>query len=83
MMTVKHITISGEEFVYPTTHVNFVPGSVQDKEPGKPAPRDAVWYYNADGKASQLIGGTVFVMNDHGKTVARYDIGASTVPLAA
>jgi len=81
MMTVKHIALSGEEFVYPTTHVNFVPGAIQDKEPGKPAPRDAVWFY-ADGQASPLIGGTVFVMNDHGKTVARYDIGASMVPLA-
>lgn len=30
-----------------------------------------------------LTGGTVFVMNDNGKTVGRYDLGASMIPLEA
>lgn len=84
MMTVKHITLSGEEFVYATTHVNFVPASaLANQQAGGPPPHDTVWRYDADGRAYDLAGGTVFVMNEHGKTVARYDIGASMVPLGA
>ncbi len=83
MMTVKHITLSGEEFVYPTSHVNFVPASAvgQQGTNSEYKPKDAVWRYDADGRAFELSGGTVFVMNEHGKTVARYDIGASMVPI--
>lgn len=88
MMTVKHITLSGEEFVYDTTHVNFVPASVFNganyaQTASSPPARDTLWRYDADGRAHDLTGGTVFVMNEHGKTVARYDIGASMVPLSA
>jgi len=84
MMTVKHITLSGEEFVYATSHVNFVPATAlqgANYASGSAAVPDTVWRYDADGVARPITGGTVFVMNEHGKTVSRYDIGASMVPL--
>ena len=80
MLTVKHITLSGEEFVYATSHVNFVPASAKNCAPAV----DSLWIYDgADERARELCGGTIFVMNERGSTVARYDIGASMVPLGA
>lgn len=79
MMSVKHITFRGEEFIYPTSHVNYVPASAIN-DAGSP---DTVWIYPPDQPALPLNGGTIFVMNEHGKTVSRYDIGASAVPLGS
>lgn len=79
MMTVKHITLSGEEFLYPTTSVNYTPG--RDNLPPASSDPATLWIYDADDRAKPLTGGTCFVMNEHGKTVARYDIGASMVPM--
>lgn len=78
MLTVKHITLSGEEFVYTTTHTNYVPANAKNCAPAS----DSLWIYEgADERARELCGGTIFVMNERGSTVARYDIGASMVPL--
>lgn len=71
MMTVKHIAMSGEEYIYPTSHVNYVPVSALANQ------RDAVdtlWLYPPDQPAQPLTGGTVFVMNEHGKTVSKYSL---------
>lgn len=77
MLTVKHIRLSGAEDLYPSPTVRYSPG--EDKQThGHPA---TVWITKADGFELPLTGGTIFVMNDFGKTVARYDIGASMVPL--
>lgn len=81
MMTVKHITLSGEEFIYPTTHVNYVPGGHPPSLNGSEAPPETLWIYGHDDRARPLTGGTCFVMNEHGKTVSRYDLGASMVGL--
>lgn len=79
MLTVKHIKLSGEEYVYATTHVNFVPAGIKNCAPSS----DSLWIYDSkDGRAHELIGGTVFVMNGNGTTVSRYDLGASNVPIA-
>lgn len=75
MLTVKHITLSGEEFVYPTPSVNFVPDRARSQASGS----DSLWIYEPDGRPRELTGGTVFVMNERGKTVSRYDLGASPV----
>ncbi len=71
MMTVKHITLSGEEFVYPTTHVNFTPNS------------NTLWRYEEDGRAHPFDEGSVFVMNEHGKTVARYTLSTNEIHMPA
>ena len=79
MLTVKHITLSGEEFVFCTSHVNYVPGTAKNCAP---VPPDSVWIYEGSAETPrELCGGTIFVMNERGSTVARYDIGASNVPL--
>ena len=73
MMTLKQILPSGEEFVYPTTHVNYVPlGSTGYA--GADSPPTTLWRYDAEGSAIPLTEGSVFVMNEHGKTVARYTL---------
>lgn len=81
MLTVKHIALSGEEFVYATSHVNFVPSGAKGEQSGPPN-KDSLWIYEGtDERPRELCGGTIFVMNERGSTVARYDIGASMVPL--
>jgi hypothetical protein len=77
MFTIKHIRLSGEEDLYTSPTARYSPG-IDNGTTGAPA---TVWYTKADGFEHPLTGGTVFVMNDAGKTVARYDIGASMVPL--
>lgn len=76
MMTVKHITLSGEEFIYPTTHVNYVPSKALGG--GADLPPDTVWIYPADHPAQPLTDGTVYVMNEHGKTVSRYELSTQS-----
>lgn len=77
MMTVKHITLSGEEFVFATTHVNFIPGSAKHHVTTKAS----LWWYDESG-SHELDDGSVYVMNEHGKTVARYML-SSNEPSAA
>lgn len=70
MMTIKHIDLSGKEFVYPTTHINFVPGDRNGTTTTSPI----VWRYDEEGCAHEIDNGTVYVMNEHGRTVARYNL---------
>lgn len=83
MMTIKHITLSGEEFVFPTTRINYVPiGAVVVK--GRDEPPATLWHYNAEGGATPITSGSVYVMNEHGRTVARYtlsDTGPQSEPV--
>lgn len=83
MLTIKHIHLSGEEMLYTSPIANYVPENATATI-GLPA---SVWIEPGSkvvtsGTRYQLTGGTVFVMNEVGKTVARYDIGASMVPLS-
>ncbi|MEH2695604.1 hypothetical protein [Rhizobium johnstonii] len=55
----KHIAKTGEEYVWPATHTYFEPG---DKE--------LFFRWDADGVPHQILEGMVYVMNDHGRTVA-------------
>ena len=73
MMTIKHVARSGEEYVYATSHVNFVPTSALGL--GSTTP-DTLWHYGSEGDAQPITDGTVFVMNEHGKTVSKYELGA-------
>ena len=68
MFTVKHIRLSDEEDIYESEEVKFTPFNVGQATP------PTVW---VDGRP--ITGGTVFVMNGHGQTVARYDLGGSNV----
>lgn len=85
MLTVKHISLSGEEMIYPTPLANYTPDFNKNIVGASPRPHtpETVWIdQHNDGSRQPLTGGTVFVMNEHGKTVARYDLGASMVPLS-
>lgn len=73
MMTIKHITLSGEEFVFPATRINYVPLSATTLA-GRDEPPATLWHYNAEGSATPITGGSVYVMNEHGRTVARYTL---------
>lgn len=67
--TVKHIQESGHEDIYPAAKVSY-------------QPTIGNWFSSCfidDGTGSSLqkiYGGTVFVMNEQGKTVSRYDLCA-------
>jgi hypothetical protein len=78
MLTVKHIAVSGEEMIYPTPRVNFVPSTAKEAASNG----DSLWIYDETGRAHELYGGTVYVMNENGKTVSRYDLGGWVLPSA-
>lgn len=90
MFTVKQIAIGGDERVWETDHVNFTPeGVAMDREvvraakAGAPTGTDtrACVDFASAGEHWEIKDGTVFVMNSHGATVSRWDLGASPVPL--
>lgn len=75
MLTVKQIHLSGLETIRLAKQVEYEPN-------GRVTPgQREVWVTLPNGDGEVLAGGTVFVMNDLGKTVTRYDMGASQVPL--
>jgi hypothetical protein len=81
MFTIKHIHLDGSEEIHEAKSVRFSPSNIERLmtlagDPNEPHP-DTLW---VDG--SPLTGGTAFVMNEAGKTVSRYDLGASNVPLS-
>lgn len=99
MFTVKHLLPSGEEVIYATHHVNYVPAYVkaanktgeqgeppQSPEPPVGAPAlpgngDDVWIeVEPHNSMYQLFTGVVYVMNDSGATVAKYDLGGWNPP---
>lgn len=83
MLTVKHITISGEETIKEATAVRFAPAPTQAIGPDDISVSYVMYQspHLADGVEIAVSGGTVFVMNSAGKTVSRYDLGASMIPL--
>lgn len=79
MLTVKQITLSGEEFIWQAlAPVSYTPAELRS---GEPRGKNVVSFNTADGVASTIASGTVFVMNEAGSTLARYDLGASMVPI--
>ena len=86
MLTVRHIHLNGGEDIMLVHSARFAPGcggegqrAQMSNEPSTP---DTLWVRLAVEQTEEpLTGGTIFVMNDMGKTVARYDLGASPVTL--
>lgn len=92
MLTVKHIGLHGSESLYQAYEVSFEP----HPDAAKTLTRSPIEADHAGGTVTLtkppmnqgelgrymlgLVEGTVFVMNETGKTVARYDLGASPVP---
>lgn len=81
MFSIRHIQLSGHEDIYLASRVSFQPEVTHEQKGGLPS-SPTIFIDRPDGSTMPINGGTIFVMNDNGKTVARYDIGASMVPLA-
>lgn len=77
MLTVKHIHASGNESIHVAREVRYDCGSAPDSITDAPA----LWLDTPSGD-TQCLGsfGTFFVMNEGGKTVARYNLGVAAVP---
>jgi len=74
MLSVKHIHPNGSEEIMPAKYVRYEPK--QESPPDAPPSLAAcVWICAPDGHEHGCHWGSFFVMNDHGKTVARYDLG--------
>jgi hypothetical protein len=56
----------------------------EGKQAGCSATPPTLWVRISDYPDDErpLTGGTIFVMNEQGKTVSRYDLGASPVPIS-
>jgi hypothetical protein len=83
MFAVKHIQLSGHEEIYLAAKVSFKPESGGHNTAGITHVPPCVFLDFDPNRIMRIEGGTVFVMNDIGKTVARYDLGASMVPIEA
>lgn len=78
MLTIKHCTPLGNEAIYETPEATFSPyGSPTDTDHSTTPLTGSVWYVRtgAGGELIELRSGTVYVMNDAGSTVAKYDLG--------
>lgn len=74
MLTVKHIEVTGEEVLYPAMKVTYKPAYQSDL--GLTGTAACVFIENLKGEQVALGSwGRFFVMNDIGKTVAKYDLG--------
>lgn len=76
MFTVKHISIDGSENLISAETVRYDPGISATGTTPEMGGRPTALYIDD----APYGGGTFFVMNANGKTVARYDLGASPVP---
>jgi hypothetical protein len=74
MLTVLHVLPSKHESLIQTPYVGAEPVSERSDNIKK------VWIERPDGGRHALENGTVFVMNDNGKTVARYYLGGWADP---
>lgn len=87
MFTIKHIHIGGDEDIHQCEAVRYsmptsaLPSSHGDSPQSSATPATIWVVMRGDFVERTLTGGTIFVMNDAGKTVARYDLGASPVPI--
>jgi hypothetical protein len=83
MLTIKHISLGGSEIIESATSVWFMPKGSEDpfgEQPTGPRPASDLLYAAPGKKHPASFGdGTVFVMNEAGNVVSRYDLGASQV----
>lgn len=80
MFTVKHTSPSvSNETIYSCEEVRFLPRSY-DAPPDVP---EVVTMTGGSGAGIHLSDGMIYVMNDHGATVAKYDLGYIVRPTTA
>lgn len=76
MLTVKHIRADGAETIDRAERVIFYPPTAQSAV--NPHDGGVVTAVGAISGGVDWVSGTVYVMNEHGSTVARYDLGSRT-----
>jgi hypothetical protein len=81
MLTVKHMEVTGHENIYPAARVSYQPRQAVG-EPNILAP--CVFIDTPKGDTIPLGSwGTFYVMNEAGKTVAKYDLGGWPDPVGS
>ena len=84
MLTIKHITSMGNEALYEATEASYSPHDEQSNN-GHASLTGSVWYVapNPNAPLREIRGGLVYVMNENGSTVAKYDLGGWPPPQPA
>jgi hypothetical protein len=76
MLTVKHVERSGHEGITSAASVHFTPAKLA--HPDDASARDGVIAFGVPMPVSddcnRYAGGTVYVMNERGSTVAKYEL---------
>lgn len=75
MFSVRHIQPTGEECLYLAKQVRYTPANFQHSPDSVGGTAEHVWLDFPDGGTQAFAWGEFFVMNETGKTVARYDLG--------
>lgn len=76
MLTILHVEPTGHETILQTKRVTSHPGpQIQGGE-------RSIYWERDDGSTVAIETGTVYVMNDNGKTVAKYHLEIGPAPLA-
>ncbi len=83
MLTIKQVTPLGHEYVYEARMVSFSPKHYfEDASGGKGALLDTLFLDIPGQPEYPMSLGTVYVMNDAGKTVSVYHLGGFPEPIA-
>jgi hypothetical protein len=77
MLTLRVIETTGHESIIQTTRVTKHPGNQVN------GGENIVFWDRPDGSVGTIESGTVYVMNDAGKTVSVYTPFATATPVAA
>lgn len=78
MFTIKHLTSTGAESLYPAIEVSYMPAFADQIARG--GARDTVWYTDPRTREIKSIEfGTVYVTNETGATVATYRLSDNAV----
>ena len=87
MLTIKHIEVTGHENLYPATRVSYQPrhrpdGRVCSEREGASDDIAACVFIDTPKGDTVPLGswGAFYVMNEAGKTVAKYDLGGWPPP---
>lgn len=77
MFTVKHTSPTWEDNLYTATGVRFSPRRSGPSDVKSEPPPETVWVRSAEtGTEFPITDGMVYVMNDAGSTVSKYDLDA-------
>lgn len=80
MLTIKNITPLGSELLVQAKDAHYSPGEANGGREGYQPTIGSIWYGNEAGDWLQIRDGMVYVMNDKGSTVAKYDLGGWALP---